>query len=64
MLPERWSTCGLPHKQYVHVINEVVIHVQVLWDSYILGNWSILLDGYIEVVCWQDVSSDLGVNMP
>ena len=64
VLPERWSTCGLPHKQYVHVIYGVVIHVQVLWDSYILGNWSILLDGYIEGVCCQDVSSDLGGNMP
>ena len=64
MLPERWSTCSLPHKQYVHVIYRGVIHVQVLWDSYILGNWSILLDGYIEGVCCQDVSSDLGGNMP
>ena len=64
MLPERWSTCSLPHKQYVHVIYRGVIHVQVLWDSSILGNWSILLDGYNDGVCCQEVSSDLGENMP
>ena len=28
------------------------------------SNWSILLDGYIDGVCCQDVSSDLGGNMP
>ena len=32
--------------------------------QFYMGNWSIILDGYIEGVCCQDVSSQLGVNMP